>query len=73
MGVIPQVKWKINLEPGICRMVVKVQVEQPTGMGRVNSRKESCAHTLLKLSLGEMVRVETDVGVGAGLTSTPLQ
>lgn len=56
MGFISQVKWKVNLEPGICRMVMKVQVEQQTVMGRVNSRKESCAEAVLGRD-GE--RVET--------------
>lgn len=59
MGFISQVKWKVNLEPGICRMVAKVQVEQRTVMGRVNSRKV-CSHSLKAVLGRDGERVETD-------------
>lgn len=75
MGFISQVKRKVDLEPGICWMVTKVQAGPPTVMGRVNSRKGSCARTLLKLSLRGMVkeRGQSDVAVGgAGITPTLL-
>lgn len=66
MGFISQVKRKVDLEPGVCWMVTKVQAGPPTVMGRVNSRKGSCAHTLLKLSFRGMVkeRGQSDVTVG---------
>lgn len=76
MGFISQVKGKVVLEPGVCWMVTKVQAGPPTVMGRVNSRKGSCACTLLKLSLWGMVKEwgQSDVAVGgASITSTLLQ